>query len=594
MSSAADALSQYRAGKLSQEQLLLACRDDCRQEGTLREAWRAAIEATAVDGGMDPELVARLRLLIEAVAPVSPVEPAEPATMLRTKPVDAPLTRPIQGDEPRVIDDRYELESRLGIGGMGAVYRARDRLMQEANDPDPYIALKLILDSVRDDPQASIALQREARRAQTLNHPNIVRVFYLGRDKEGRYYLTMELLRGQPLEQKLRQQPGTMPLSEAMPLIEAMCSALSYAHAQGIVHSDIKPSNIFLTENGSVKILDFGIAVPMRAANGRETQFNPRRMGALSPNYASIEQFLGMDADPRDDVYSVACLVYELLGGRRPYEGEVAPRALERALKPEPIAALSSEQNQALARALALHRAERTPTIDDFLKSLKGVAVVRSVNLRRRLWIAAPACIVLTAAAGTLLYDRVQPLNRAPKAAITAPAITAPAITAPAIPAPTAMANGPAGAGPAAMDAPALTPVVATNPVPLGSPAQAPAAAAASPDPAHVEQDREAERTARLKAIEQEARDEEAARLRGVDKVYQAEQAARLKAAEQQGRAEAAARLKGIEQLNQVQLEAQQQSQFQNSQSAEDAAAADRRAQRRQKAQECAFSKDRC
>ncbi len=565
MTSAADALSRYRSGNLSQEQLLLACRDDCRQEGESRDAWRAAIEATAVDGGMDPELVARLRLLIEAVAPVSP---AEPATMLRTAPVDAPLTRPIHGDEPRIIDDRYELESRLGIGGMGAVYRARDRLMQEANDPDPYIALKLILDSVRDDPQASIALQREARRAQTLNHPNIVRVFYFGRDKEGRYYLTMELLRGQPLEQKLRQQPGTMPLAEAMPLIEAICSALSYAHAQGIVHSDIKPSNIFLTENGSLKILDFGIAVPMRAANGRETQFNPRRMGALSPNYASIEQFLGMDADPRDDVYSVACLVYELLGGRRPYEGEVAPRALERGLKPEPIAQLSAEQNQALARALSLHRAERTPTIDEFLKSLKGMAVVRSTNLRRRLWIAAPACIVLTAAAGTLIYDRVQPLNRAPKA----------------IAAPAAMVSSPAGAGPATVETPEAAP--------QGAPAQAPAAGTA--DPVQSEQDRQAERTARLKAIEQEARDEEAARLRGVDQVYQAEQAARLKAAEQQSRAEAAARLKGIEQLNQAQLDAQQQSQAQYNQSAEDSAAAERRAQRRQKAQECAFSKDRC
>jgi len=127
---------------------------------------------------------------------------------------------------------------------MGAVYRARDRLMQEANDPDPFIALKLILDSVQ-DPQASIALQREARRAQTLNHINIVRVFYFGRDKDGRYYLTMELLRGKSLEQKLRDEPGPMSFAAALPLIEKICSALSYAHAQGIVHSDIKPSNVF-------------------------------------------------------------------------------------------------------------------------------------------------------------------------------------------------------------------------------------------------------------------------------------------------------------------------------------------------------------
>jgi len=226
-----------------------------------------------------------------------------------TGPANAAATRPI-GEEPTLIDDRYDIEARLGVGGMGAVYRARDRLMQEANDPDPFIALKLILDSVQ-DPQASIALQREARRAQTLNHINIVRVFYFGRDKDGRYYLTMELLRGKSLEQKLRDEPGPMSFAAALPLIEKICSALSYAHAQGIVHSDIKPSNVFITDVGEPKLLDFGIASPMRSASGRETQFNPRSLGALSPNYASIEQFLGMDADPRDDVYSVACLSYE-------------------------------------------------------------------------------------------------------------------------------------------------------------------------------------------------------------------------------------------------------------------------------------------
>ena len=243
-------------------------------------------------------------------------------------------------DEPTLIDDRYEIEGRLGVGGMGAVYRARDRLMQEANDPDPYIALKLILDSVQ-DPQAAIALQREARRAQTLNHVNIVRVFYFGRDKDGRYYLTMELLRGKSLEQKLRDESAPMSLAAAMPLIEKVCSALTYAHAQGIVHSDIKPSNVFITESGEPKLLDFGIASPMRSASGRETQFNPRSLGALSPNYASIEQFLGMDADPRDDVYSVACLTYELLSGQRPYGGQVAPRALEHGLTTKPIRSLS-------------------------------------------------------------------------------------------------------------------------------------------------------------------------------------------------------------------------------------------------------------
>ncbi len=494
---------------------------------------------------------------IDAATKMRPIVTGEVAP---TAPANsAAATLPLS-EEPKLIDDRYDIEARLGVGGMGAVYRARDRLMQEANDPDPYIALKLILDSIQ-DPQASIALQREARRAQTLNHVNIVRVFYFGRDKDGRYYLTMELLRGKSLEQKLRDEPGAMSLAAALPLIEKVCSALSYAHAQGIVHSDIKPSNVFITDGGEPKLLDFGIASPMRSASGRETQFNPRSLGALSPNYASIEQFLGMDADPRDDVYSVACLTYELLSGQRPYGGEVAPRALEHSLTAKPIRALSRVQNEILAKALCLHRKDRTPTIEAFIGALKESGA-RTAKLRRRIWIAAPACVVLTAAAGTLIYDRAQPAH----AERVAPAATAsPASTA-------STASTAAGTTSQPGDSAAPAPLPAA---PAGAAAQAPA------DPADA---------ARLQAIADQAKSEEAARLKAVDELYQAEKTARLKAVEQEARAEAAARLKGIDQVNQAQMNAQPPPYP----SAQDDAAAAQRQQRRQQQQACAFSKDRC
>jgi hypothetical protein len=565
MSSATDALGRFRAGELTADQLLLACRDECRQGVGMCAEWRAAIDAAVAAGPLDTELEARLRLLTQAIEPVTSLDAA---TQMRpivtheipaTDPGSAPATRPMS-EEPKLIDDRYELESRLGVGGMGAVYRARDRLMQEANDPDPYIALKLILDSVQ-DPQASIALQREARRAQTLNHPNIVRVFYFGRDKDGRYYLTMELLRGQSLEQKLRDHPGPMPLATAMPLIEKVCSALSYAHAQGIVHSDIKPSNVFVTEDGEPKLLDFGIAAPMRSASGRETQFNPRRLGALSPNYASIEQFLGMDADPRDDVYSVACLAYELLGGQRPYGGEVAPRALEHGLTAKPIRSLSRAQNETIAQALCLHRKDRTATVDAFIGALKESGV-RAATLRRRIWIAAPACIVLTAAAGTLIYDRAQPSH--------AQRIASP---------PTATA--PTGASAASATDTGAASAVATT-APAAAPAGASAQTPASPEEA-----------ARLQAVADQSKSEEIARLKAVEQLYQAEESARLRAVEQESKAEAAARLKAIDQINQAQINAQQQVVAQPSPSSQDDEAAARR-QRRQQQQSCAFSKDRC
>src|SRR5437868_445723 len=229
------------------------------------------------------------------------------------------------------VDGRYTLEERLGGGGMGVVYRALDRLMVNAHDPDPYVAIKLIGDAIKEHPQAAIALQREAHRSQSLSHPNIVKVFHFGQDGDT-YYLTMELLVGRSFEEVIRACAGGMALTQAIPLIRQICAALSYAHKEGIVHSDIKPSNIFLTDKEAVKVLDFGIATPLlsRSGNkGRETHFDPRRLGAVSPRYSSVEMWLGMEGDPRDDVYSTACVIYELLSGRHPFDRKSAPEALE-------------------------------------------------------------------------------------------------------------------------------------------------------------------------------------------------------------------------------------------------------------------------
>jgi serine/threonine protein kinase len=273
--------------------------------------------------------------------------------------------------EGAVVDGRYILESRLGGGGMGVVYRARDRLMEEQHDPDPFVALKLIAQSIRDYPEAPMALQRECKRAQKLSHRNIVRVFYFGRDGDT-YYLTMELLDGRSFERLIGDSPSGIDWTTAAPLVRQLCSALSYAHAEGIVHSDIKPSNVFITAAGVLKILDFGIAAPLRKAESgaAETRFNPRHMGAVSPLYSSLEMHMGRDADPRDDVYSAACVIYELLTGKHPYAGETTIRALELKIEPGPVASLSQSQNKALIRALALRRDERTASIAELQTGL--------------------------------------------------------------------------------------------------------------------------------------------------------------------------------------------------------------------------------
>jgi serine/threonine protein kinase len=283
------------------------------------------------------------------------------------------LKRTVASEAAIVIDNRYVLERRLGGGGMGVVYRARDKLMERHHDRDPYVALKLISDAMRNDAEMRTLLQRECSRAQKLSHPNIIRVFYFGCDEKiDADYLTMELLLGEPLEHVIRDNPSGLPWQRSSRLIDQLCSGLTYAHVQGIVHSDIKPSNLFMTEASILKILDFGIAAPLRSAETRsaETKANPRHMRAVSMRYSSLEMHLGLDADPRDDVYSAACVIYELLTGRHPFGELTTPRAAEENLKPKLIASLSKAQNRALARALNFRRSERTASIEEMKNAL--------------------------------------------------------------------------------------------------------------------------------------------------------------------------------------------------------------------------------
>jgi serine/threonine protein kinase len=275
--------------------------------------------------------------------------------------------------EPDIVDDRYVLEQRLGGGGMGVVYRARDSLMERHHDRDPYVALKLISDAMRSNTDARTLLQRECSRAQKLSHPNIIRVFYFGCDKKtDADYVTMELLHGEPLEQLIRNHPKGLPWDRSSRLIDQLCSGLAHAHGHGIVHSDIKPSNLFITEESELKILDFGIAAPMRSADtgGSETLLNPRRLGAVSERYSSLEMHLGLDADPSDDVYSAACVIYELLSGQHPYRKLTTPVAAQENIKPAPLGCLNKSQNRALLKALSFRRSERTATIEEMRAGL--------------------------------------------------------------------------------------------------------------------------------------------------------------------------------------------------------------------------------
>ena len=319
-----------------------------------------------------------------------------------------------------VIKDRFVIQSQIGRGGMGVVYRALDLRKQETRDRDPYVALKVLSDEFRRDQRMVIALQREARKAQTLAHPNITTVYDFDRDG-ATVFMTMEVLDGNPLNTVIANHPQGLERPRAMTIIRGLCLGLAYAHNKNIVHSDFKPGNVFLTADNRTKILDFGIAraAPANAFSGRlegpaseQTQFDAGEIGAMTPAYASHEMFEGKEPHPSDDVFALAIVAYQLLCGRHPFDFVPAPQAKARGLTPAPIKGLKRREWRAIARGLAFAREDRSAHAAEFLKDLEGSPQLRVA--------AAVAVTLALATAGYATYDRVEAaIAAAPDVAFT-------------------------------------------------------------------------------------------------------------------------------------------------------------------------------
>ncbi len=280
-----------------------------------------------------------------------------------------------------VLAGRFVIEAKIGSGGMGTVFKARDLRREEAQDRHPYVAVKTLnIDVLQRDDSLKI-LQREARKAQGLAHPNIVRVHDFDRDGST-LFLTMELLEGTTLDAIL-QKNGLQgaPLTGLLPILRQVVSALQFAHGEGIVHSDLKPANIIVLPNGRVKVIDFGISRAIPNPNqltSELTTFDVQALGAMTPAYASPEMIDGLDPDPRDDVFALACIIYELLTGRHPFGR--APASVARAGNyiPQQPANLSSAQWRALQAGLHFDRAKRAASAEQLLSGLAPQAAVRS------------------------------------------------------------------------------------------------------------------------------------------------------------------------------------------------------------------------
>jgi len=247
---------------------------------------------------------------------------------------------PIGGDPKLVgttLANRYQLVRLLGDGGMGAVYKAADQVLRR------FVAIKLLHPAVAQRPAAVERFQREARAAAAIGHPNIIDILDFGVDR--RPYMVMEYLRGRSLSQVLGAE-GALPIHQAISIAAHSLAGLAAAHERGILHRDLKPANLMLVQRfgdkSFVKVCDFGFAAlmgPTSAEDGKS--LTPARTLVGTPAYASPERLRGDDRrDPRVDLYSIGVVLFEMIAGRRPFDGETF-RDLARAVRHDPPPALS-------------------------------------------------------------------------------------------------------------------------------------------------------------------------------------------------------------------------------------------------------------
>ncbi|MEP6546822.1 MAG: serine/threonine-protein kinase [Gammaproteobacteria bacterium] len=262
----------------------------------------------------------------------------------------------------RVLRDRYVLEDRLGRGGMGMVFKARDRYRAELPEPHQYVAIKILHGVSEQRSELLAKLKREFYCAQTLSHPNIVKVYELDRDGDVDFF-TMEFLDGELLSSVIeRFSPRPMCRSHAWAIIREIGAGLAHAHARGITHADLKPHNILLTQSGEVRILDFG-ASSTQEGNAAST---------VTPAYASCELLAGRAADRRDDMYALACVSYELLAGAHPFQRRSSTVARDLGIVPIRPSALNWRQWKALTLGLSWHRAARSLSVPVWLKRMNA------------------------------------------------------------------------------------------------------------------------------------------------------------------------------------------------------------------------------
>ncbi len=358
---------------------------------------------------------------IESSLPVSlpvsvPVPPAVAAVPEPRPPEDAPRTAsprsPAIGD---VLRGRYRVQGVLGRGGMGTVFAAADQFRMDGSGGDQRIAIKVLHTEIIKRPRLFAELRREFQHLQSLSHPNIVRVHEFDRDGDLAFF-TMEYLSGALLYRVLSNADrGTLSRPYALAIVRDVGAAITHAHARGVVHGDLNPANIFITDDGEVRVLDFGASHQLHHGPWISEFDDQRPIAVATPTFASCQVLEGEVADARDDVYALACISYTLLSGKHPFNDETALAARTAGAVPRRPAGLGRRQWNALREGLQFDRERRPSDIRSWLQRLDlGSAVphlpalhnlmdARPPRRRAAKWSVAAALLLLAAAGAGLL-----------------------------------------------------------------------------------------------------------------------------------------------------------------------------------------------
>src|SRR5262245_28721689 len=313
-----------------------------------------------------------------------------------------------------MLAGRYQIVDLIGLGGMGAVYKAFDRQLTRL------VALKTILPEMAGTPTALKRFKQEVLLAQSIVQKNVVRIFDIGEDGATKF-ITMDFIEGVDLKSLIKEK-GKLPPAEAAGILRQVCLGLEAAHAAGVVHRDLKPQNIMIEKDGHIVVMDFGIA---RSGESRGATQTGAFLG--TPEYMSPEQAKTENVDARSDIFSIGLIFYELLTGKLPFQGKTVletmfKRTMERAIPPAEIdATVPKGANDIVNKCLQIEREDRYQSVTELLEDLENFDPTKKVGAaerakarlkkaaRYRKWAVAAALVILTVAVVVLVFSNRSP-----------------------------------------------------------------------------------------------------------------------------------------------------------------------------------------